>query len=158
GSNLVFEIERGSQEKTETAMVTAAKVVELRLTNSRLAANPIEPRSYLCDYDVANNRFTLYATSLQPHYLRRWLSVSTLHIPEHRIGVVSPDVGGGFGVKGNFAIEVSTIVWAAQILQRPVKWTATRAETFLSDAQARDHETIPRMGFDAEGRILAMQV
>jgi carbon-monoxide dehydrogenase large subunit len=158
GTNLVFEIERGSREKTEAIMATAAKVVELRLTNSRLSANPMEPRSYLCDYDAANDRFTLYATSQQPHYLRRWLSVYTLHIPEHKIRVVSPDVGGGFGVKGNFAIEVSTIVWAAQILQRPVKWTATRAETFLSDAQARDHETIARMGFDAEGRIVAMQV
>jgi len=158
GTNLVFEIERGSREKTETTMATAAKVVELRLANSRLSANPMEPRSYLCDYDAASDRFTLYATSQQPHYLRRWLSVYTLHIPEHKIRVVSPDVGGGFGVKGNFAIEVSTIVWAAQMLRQPVKWTATRAETFLSDAQARDHETIARMGFDAEGRIVAMQV
>jgi carbon-monoxide dehydrogenase large subunit len=158
GTNLVFEIERGSREKTETAMATAAKVVELRLKNNRLSANPMEPRSYLCDYDAASDRFTLYATSQQPHYLRRWLSVYTLHIPEHKIRVISPDVGGGFGVKGNFAVEVSTIVWAAQLLQRPVKWTATRAETFLSDAQARDHETVARMGFDAEGRIVAMQV
>jgi carbon-monoxide dehydrogenase large subunit len=158
GTNLVFEIERGSREATEAAMAAAAEVVELRLSNNRLSANPIEPRSYLCDYDAASDRFTLYATSQQPHYLRRWLSVYSLHIPEHKIRVVSPDVGGGFGVKGNFAIEVSTIVWAAQILRRPVKWTATRTEGFLSDAQARDHETIARMGFDAEGRIVAMQV
>jgi carbon-monoxide dehydrogenase large subunit len=72
--------------------------------------------------------------------------------------VISPDVGGGFGVKGNFAIEVSTVVWAAQLLRRPVKWTATRTETFLSDAQARDHETVARMGFDRDGRIVAMQI
>jgi carbon-monoxide dehydrogenase large subunit len=72
--------------------------------------------------------------------------------------VISPDVGGGFGVKGNFAVEVSTIVWAASLLRRPVKWTATRTETFLSDAQARDHDTIARMGFDREGRIVAMQI
>ena len=94
------------------------------------------------------DRYTLYATTQQPHYLRRWLSVYTLHIPEHKIRVVSPDVGGGFGVKGNFAVEVSTVVWAARLLRRPVKWTATRTETFLSDAQARDHDTIARMGFD----------
>ena len=118
----------------------------------------MEPRSYLCDYDAAGDRLILYATSQQPHYLRRWLAVYTLHIPEHRIRVISPDVGGGFGVKGNFAVEVSTIVWAAQILRRPVKWTATRAEAFLSDAQARDHDTRARMGFDRDGRIVAMQV
>ncbi len=158
GCNLVFEIERGSREKTEAALASAAKVIELHLKNSRLAANPLEPRAYLCDYDAASDRCTLYATSQQPHYLRRWLSVYTLHIPEHKIRVISPDVGGGFGVKGFFATEVSTVVWASQLLRRPVKWTATRSEAFLSDAQARDHDTIARMGFAEDGRIVAMQV
>jgi aerobic carbon-monoxide dehydrogenase large subunit len=158
GSNLVFEIERGDRARTEAAMVAAAKVVELALVNTRLSANPMEPRSYLCDYDGATDRYTLYATSQQPHYLRRWLSVYTLHIPEHKLRVISPDVGGGFGVKGMFAVEVSTVVWAAQLLRRPVKWTATRAETFLSDAQARDHDTVARMGFDRDGNIVAMQI
>src|SRR6478735_8228406 len=139
GSNVVFEIERGDRRKTEAAMATAAKVVELSLNNNRLSANPIEPRSYLCDYDAARDRYTL-------------------HIPEHKIRVISPDVGGAFGVKGNFAVEVSTVVWAAQLLRRPVKWTATRTETFLSDAQARDHDTTARMGFDRDGRIVAMQI
>ena len=158
GSNLVFDIERGNREKTESALAGAAKIVTLDLHNSRLAANPLEPRAYLCEYDAAADRYTLYATTQQPHYLRRWLSVYTLHIPEHKIRVVSPDVGGGFGVKGNFAVEVSTIAWAAQVLRRPVRWTATRTDTFLSDAQARDHHTHARMGFDGDGRIVAMQV
>src|SRR5580700_7095061 len=157
-SNLVFEIERGDRAATEAALAAAAKVVELHLRNSRLSANPIEPRAYLCDYDTAADRYTVYATSQQPHYLRRWLSVYTLHIPEHKVRVISPDVGGGFGVKGNFAVEVSTIVWAAQLLKRPVRWTATRTDTFLSDAQARDHDTSARMGFDKNGRIVAMEV
>jgi carbon-monoxide dehydrogenase large subunit len=158
GDNLVFDIERGSRNTTESAMAGAAKIVELHLRNSRLSANPLEPRAYLCDYDAAADRYTIYATSQQPHYLRRWLSAYTLHIPEHKIRVVSPDVGGGFGVKGNFAVEVSTVVWAAQLLHRPVRWTATRTDTFLSDAQARDHDTVARMGFDRDGRIVAMQV
>jgi aerobic carbon-monoxide dehydrogenase large subunit len=158
GCNIVFDIERGSREKTDAAMAGAAKIVALDLHNSRLAANPLEPRAYLCEYDAAADRYTLYATTQQPHYLRRWLSVYTLHIPEHKIRVVSPDVGGGFGVKGNFAVEVSTIAWAAQLLRRPVRWTATRTDTFLSDAQARDHHTHARMGFDRDGRIVAMQV
>jgi carbon-monoxide dehydrogenase large subunit len=158
GGNLVFEIERGQRDKTEAALASAAKVVALRLGNSRLAANPLEPRAYLAEYDPGTDRYTLYATSQQPHYLRRWLSVYSLHIPEHRIRVISPDVGGGFGVKGFFATEVSTVVWAAGLLRRPVKWTATRSESFLSDAQARDHDTEARMGFAADGRIVAMQV
>jgi carbon-monoxide dehydrogenase large subunit len=158
GANIVFDIERGNRTKTEAAMAGAAKIVELHLRNSRLSANPLEPRAYLADYDAAADRLTLYATSQQPHYLRRWLSVYTLHIPEHKIRVVSPDVGGGFGVKGNFAVEVSTVAWAAQLMRRPVRWTATRTDTFLSDAQARDHDTHARMGFDADGRIVAMQV
>jgi carbon-monoxide dehydrogenase large subunit len=158
GSNIVFDIERGSRETTESALAGAAKIVALDLHNSRLAANPLEPRAYLCEYDAATDRYTLYATTQQPHYLRRWLSLYTLHIPEHKIRVVSPDVGGGFGVKGNFAVEVSTIAWAAQILRRPVRWTATRTDTFQSDAQARDHHTHARMGFDRDGRIVAMQV
>jgi aerobic carbon-monoxide dehydrogenase large subunit len=158
GSNIVFDIERGSREKTEAALAGAAKIVALDLHNSRLAANPLEPRAYLCEYDAAADRYTLYATTQQPHYLRRWLSLYTLHIPERKIRVVSPDVGGGFGVKGNFAVEVSTIAWAAQLLRRPVRWTATRTDTFLSDAQARDHHTRARMGFDRDGRIVAMQV
>jgi carbon-monoxide dehydrogenase large subunit len=158
GCNIVFDIERGNREKTESALAGAAKIVALDLHNSRLAANPLEPRAYLCEYDAAADRYTLYATTQQPHYLRRWLSLYTLHIPEHKIRVVSPDVGGGFGVKGNFAVEVSTIAWAAQLLRRPVRWTATRTDTFLSDAQARDHHTHARMGFDRDGRIVAMQV
>jgi aerobic carbon-monoxide dehydrogenase large subunit len=158
GSNIAFEIERGDRAKTEAVLAGAAAVVELHLRNNRLCANPLEPRAYLCEYDDATDRYTLYATCQQPHYLRRWLSVYTLHIPEHKIRVVSPDVGGGFGAKGVFAVEVSTIVWAAQLVRRPVRWTATRTDTFLSDAQARDHDTTARMGFDREGRIVAMQV
>ncbi len=158
GNNLVFEIERGDRAKVEAALASAKKVVELHLKNSRLAANPMEPRAYLCDYDAATDRYLLYATTQQPHYLRRWLSIYTLHIPESKMRVVSPDVGGGFGVKGFFATEVSTVVWAARLLRRPVKWTATRSESFLSDAQARDHDTTARMGFAEDGRIVGMQV
>jgi carbon-monoxide dehydrogenase large subunit len=158
GNNLVFEIERGDRTKVEAALASASKVIELPLKNSRLSANPMEPRAYLCDYDAAADRYTLYATTQQPHYLRRWLSIYTLHIPESKIRVVSPDVGGGFGVKGFFATEVSTVVWAAHLLRRPVKWAATRSEAFLSDAQARDHDTVARMGFAEDGRIVGMQV
>ena len=158
GTNLVFDVERGDAAATEAALEAAHEVGELDLTNTRLAANPLEPRAYLCDYDAGRDDYTLYATSQQPHFLRRWLAVHTLFIPEHKIRVVSPDVGGGFGVKGNFAVEVSTVVWACAQLKRAVRWTATRSETLLSDAQARDHRSRARMGFDREGRIVALAV
>jgi len=157
-TNVVFEIERGDRRRTEEALSGAAKVVELTLASNRLAASPLEPRAYLCDYDRASGRGTLYATCQQPHYLRRWLSVYTVRIPEHRLRVVAPDVGGAFGVKGNFSVEVSTVVWAAQLLRRPVRWTSTRSEAFISDTQARDHHSVARMGFAADGRIVAMAV
>ena len=158
GSNLVFEIEKGDKAKTEAALAAAAQVVELELVNQRLAGSPLEPRAYLCDYDAAADLTTLYATTQMPHYLRRWLAIYTLHIPEHRIRVVAPDVGGGFGLKGNFPVEVSTVVWAARRLGRPVKWTATRSESLISDPQARDHVSRARMGFDRDGRIVALQI
>ena len=157
-NNLVFEVEKGNKAKTDEVLANAAKVVELTLINQRLAASPLEPRSYLCDYDAAADFYTLYATSQMPHYIRRWLAIYTLFIPEHKIRVISPDVGGGFGIKGVGAVEVSTIVWAAQRLKRPVKWTASRSEALLSDTQARDHVSHARMGFDRDGRILALQI
>jgi carbon-monoxide dehydrogenase large subunit len=158
GNNLVFDVVRGDHAKVQAAMAGAHKVVERTFINTRLAANPMEPRSYQCDYDAASDHYTIWATTQQPHYLRRWLSVYTLHIPEHKIRLISPDVGGGFGVKGHFPVEISTIVWAAQMLRRPVRWTATRQEGMVSDAQARDHVTTARMGFAADGRIVAMQI
>jgi carbon-monoxide dehydrogenase large subunit len=128
------------------------------LPSNRLAACPIEPRSYVCNYDVSDDRYTLYAPTQQPHYLRRWLAVYALFIPEHKLQVISPAVGGSFGIKGNFPAEVSTVVWASRLVGRPVKWTATRSESFMSDTQARDHHSVARMGFDEDGRIVALHV
>jgi carbon-monoxide dehydrogenase large subunit len=158
GANLVNEIVRGNQAATEAAFAGAAHVTELTFSINRLAANPIEPRSYLAQFDAASGRTTLWATAQIPHYLRRWLSVYAKLMPEHKLRVISPDVGGGFGAKGPWAVEVATVVWAAQLLGRPVKWTCTRSELLLSDAQARDHFTRARMAFSASGQILAMHV
>ena len=95
GTNLVFEIERGDREKTEAAMASAAKVVALRLRNSRLSANPLEPRAYLCDYDAAADRYTLYATTQQPHYLRRWHSSTRCTFPSTRFASSRPMSAAG---------------------------------------------------------------
>ena len=158
GTNLVFEIEKGDRAATEAALAGARHVVEMTLPSNRVAGNPMEPRSYLCDFEPATGRYTLYATTQTPHYLRRWLANYTLFVPEHRIRVIAPDVGGGFGLKVHFAVEVSTVAWAAGLLGRPVKWTATRSECLMSDTQARDHHTVGRMGFGPDGEIVALQV
>ncbi|HEY4073168.1 MAG TPA: xanthine dehydrogenase family protein molybdopterin-binding subunit [Herbaspirillum sp.] len=158
GTNAVFDVCKGDEAKVKAALAKAYKVVELTLPNNRLAANPIEPRTYVSDYHSSDDSFTVYATTQQPHYLRRWLAVYALFIPEHKLQIISPDVGGSFGIKGNFPVEIPTVVWASKLLGRPVKWTATRSESMMSDTQARDHHTVARMGFDAEGNILGLEV
>ena len=158
GSNLVFEIERGDRQATAAAFARAHHVVSMTLDTHRVAGTPLEPRAYLSECDGATGDITLWATSQTPHYLRRWLAKYALFVPEHKLRVISPDVGGGFGLKTHFAVEVPTVVWASMLLKRPVKWTSTRAEALMSDAQARDHHTKARMAFDENGRILALEI
>ena len=158
GSNLISEILRGDPSLTRDAFARAAHVTALTLDSNRLAGNPLEPRCYLASYEPETDHCTLWATTQVPHMLRRWICKYALNIPEHKLRVIAPDVGGGFGNKVNFHVEVSTIVWMSRELGRPVKWTATRNETLQSDTQARDHATEARMAFAADGKILALQV
>jgi carbon-monoxide dehydrogenase large subunit len=141
GSNLISEILRGDPSLAKQAFARAAHVTALTLDSNRLAGNPLEPRCYLASYEPETDHCTLWATTQVPHMLRRWICKYALNIPEHKLRVIAPDVGGGFGNKVNFHVEVSTIVWMSRELGRPVKWTATRSETLQSDTQARDHAT-----------------
>lgn len=156
--NTVFEIEKGDRAATERALADAHHVVEMTLPSNRVAGSPMEPRCYLCDFDPTTERYTFYATTQTPHYLKRWLAVYTLFVPEHKIRVIAPDVGGGFGLKVHYSVEAPTVAWAAGLLGRPVKWTATRSECLMSDSQARDHHTVAQMGFSRDGDIVALQV
>jgi carbon-monoxide dehydrogenase large subunit len=158
GTNLVFEVTRGSREQVAAAFAAAHHVTALRLDSNRVAGSPMEPRAYLSVPRPETGEITLYATSQAPHYFRRWLAKYTLFIPEHKIRVISPDVGGGFGLKTHYPVELPTVVWASLLLGRPVRWTATRSEALMSDAQARDHHTTARMAFDKDGRILALEI
>ncbi len=157
GSNLVFEIERGDRAATAAAFAAAHHVTEMTLVSQRLAGSPLETRACLSSYDSASGHYTVWATSQTPHYMRRWLAKYLLFEAEHRIRVISPDVGGGFGLKVQVC-EAATIVWASKLLRRPVKWSAGRSESFTADAQARDHHSRARMAFDSEGKILAIEV
>lgn len=158
GTNLATEIFRGDAAATAAAFARAAHVTTLRLVNNRLAAMPIEPLSYVANHDASTGETTLWATNQMPHLLRTWLCRHTLHLPEHKLRVIAPDVGGSFGVKGSFMPEVSTVVWMARTLGIPVKWTATRSEEAVTETQARDHVTTARMAFAADGVILGLEV
>ena len=158
GTNMVNEVVRGDRAATQAAFAAAAHVTQLTVHSNRVAGNPMEPRAYLAQHDPSNGQSTLWATTQVPHMLRRWICKYTLFIPENKLRLVAPDVGGGFGVKCHYAVEIATVVWAARLLGRPVKWTCTRSELMLSDAQARDHHTSARMAFDRDGRILGMEV
>jgi aerobic carbon-monoxide dehydrogenase large subunit len=158
GTNQINEIIRGDKAATAAAFAKAAHTVAMTLTSNRVAGSPLEPRSYVADYSPQNDQCTLWATTQVPHMLRRWICKYALFIPEHKLRVISPDVGGGFGQKVNFCVEISTVVWMARELKRPVKWTSTRMDALLSDTQARDHVSEAEMAFDNDGKILGLKV
>jgi carbon-monoxide dehydrogenase large subunit len=158
GSNMFFLRELGSQEAAAHAFAEAFHVTALELRNNRITANPIEPRAALGIYDAHADHYTLWATHQAPHMLRRCLAAHVLLHPEHKIRVVAPDVGGGFGMKIVDYPEDPLVLWASKLTGRPVRWTATRHESLLTDAHGRDHATTCRMAFDADGRILAISV
>ncbi len=141
--------------EVEAALENAYHVTELEYINQRLAPNAIEPRSYIADYDVNGDKWTLYTSTQNPHLIRLLLCAFALGIPEHKVRVVSYDVGGGFGSKIFHYTEEALLTWATKQIARPVKWTADRSEAFMMDAHGRDHVVKSRMGFDKEGNIVA---
>jgi len=155
-SNLFFLREVGDTAAADAAFSRAFHISELELRNNRISANPLEPRAVLGSYDGHSDHYTLYSSHQAPHMLRRSLAEHVLLHPEHKIRVVSPDVGGGFGMKVVDYPEDPVVLWASKLLGRPVRWTATRQESLLSDAHGRDHSTRCRMAFDRDGRILAI--
>lgn len=157
--NRCYDWEFGNPKaEVEAAMAGAAHITTLEVINQRLVPNAIEPRSYNASYEAANGKYTLYTSTQAPHVIRLFMSAFVLGIPEHKVKVVSPDVGGGFGSKADHYAEEALVTWAAQKVSRPVKWTADRRESFLTDVQGRDHITKAEMGFDKEGMIVAFRI
>ncbi len=147
-----------AKANTEKALKEAAHVVSLELVNNRLVPNAMEPRASLADFNPATGQLTLYTTSQNPHVNRLLLCTATLKMPEHKVRVVAPDVGGGFGSKIYHYAEELVVCWASRRLGVPVKWTAERSESFLGDAQGRDHLTRVELALDAEARFTALRV
>ncbi|MBB5753202.1 xanthine dehydrogenase family protein molybdopterin-binding subunit [Prosthecomicrobium pneumaticum] len=157
--NIIYEWSLGDAAATDAALARAAHLVTLDIANNRLVPNAIEPRSAIGSYDPAEEHFTLYNTSQNPHVARLVLSAFVGIAPEHKLRVVAPDVGGGFGSKIFIYPEETACLWASKrIGGRPVKWTADRSESFMVDAHGRDHLTHAQMAFDADHRIIGFKV
>src|SRR5690625_5293416 len=157
--NLCFDWEFPPENKqaVEDAIRGAHHVTVLDLVNNRLVANALEPRAAIGEYDRGRDEHTLYTTSQNPHVTRLLMGAFVLSIPEHKLRVVAPDVGGGFGSKIFHYAEEAFVTWAAREVGRPIKWTADRSEGFISDAQGRDHLTRIELALDEEGNFLALR-
>src|SRR5262249_50675999 len=129
--NVAFTWSIGEKDKTDAAIRSAAKVVKQRLVNQRLIPNAIEPRASMASYNSATGELTAWITSQNPHVHRLLMGAFVLGIPEHKLRVIAPDVGGGFGSKIFLYPEEVTVSWASKKLGRPVKWTAERRESFV---------------------------
>ena len=156
-ANICFRWTRGDEAAVQRACASAAHITRIDLVNNRLIGAAIEPRAVLAVADAASERLTLYSSTQVPHHIRRYVA-EQLGLAEGGIRVVAPDVGGGFGYKGKHYPEETIIAWVARRLRRPVKWVASRSESFVSDNQGRDHLTRAELALDAGGRFLALRV
>ncbi len=156
--NRYFDWELGDEEATDNALNSASRVVKLTVRNNRLVPNPMEPRSALAEYDELNDSYTLYTTSQSPHLTRLVLAAFMFQIPESKIRVVAPDVGGGFGAKIYVYVEEAVCTWASKKIKRPIKWTADRTQAFLTDAHGRDHINNIQLALDSNNKITGLRV
>jgi len=157
-NNVCYDWAIGDKDGVDAAFKTAAHVTTLTYRNNRLIPNAIEPRAANASYDPAGESFTLYVANQNPHVERLLMCAFVLGIPEHKMRVVAPDVGGGFGSKIFLYGEETALVFASRQLRRPIKWTADRSEEFLSVAHGRDHRTTAELALDKDGKFLAMRV
>ena len=156
-ANICFRWARGDENAVRGAFASAAHIVSIELSNNRLIGGAIEPRAALAIPATGNAKLTLLSSTQIPHHIRRMVA-EQLGLPESAMRVIAPDVGGGFGYKGKLYPEESIVAFAARRLLRPVRWVATRAESFISDNQGRDHATKAELAIDADGHFLALRV
>jgi aerobic carbon-monoxide dehydrogenase large subunit len=158
-NNVTFTLMMGNKDATDTAFAGAKHVVSLKLNNTRITANSIEPRAAIGQYHPDSDTYTLYSTSQNPHGTRSSVAGQVLRIPETKLRVISPDVGGGFGMKHGGYPEDALVVWASRkVGGRPVKWVSTRSEALLGDSQGRDQIVTGELALDERGKILGLRV
>ncbi|MFZ0847295.1 MAG: xanthine dehydrogenase family protein molybdopterin-binding subunit, partial [Pseudolabrys sp.] len=156
-NNTIYQWSLGDQKATASAFAAAKHVTKLDIINNRLVPNAMEPRAALAEYDEGADHLTLWNTSQNPHVARLVIAAFVGMAPEHKLRVIAPDVGGGFGSKIFIYPEEVVCLWAARKVKRPVKWTSDRSEAFLTDAHGRDHVTHAELALDANGKILALR-
>src|SRR6266550_981443 len=155
--NIAFKWELGGGD-VDAAFKSADVVVKKRIVNQRLVANAMEPRACVARYEDSSGDLTLWVTSQNPHVHRLLMCAFVLGIPEHKVRVIAPDVGGGFGSKIFLYNEETVCSWASRQLQRPIRWTASRREAYQTDAHGRDHVTDAELALSRDGKILGLRV
>lgn len=156
--NISFLYKLGDKEAVDAAFAGAHHIASLDFRVTRVSASPLEGRNAIGDWDPREQRYTLYLGCQAPHRTRAELARSVLKIPQSRLRVVAPDVGGAFGMKNGGYPEWALVLWAARRFGRPVRWQATRSESFLSDCHARDNHSTAELALDAAGNFLALRV
>ena len=157
-ANTCYTWGHGDRAATDAAFARAAHVTTLEIVNNRLIPNAIEPRAVNASYHRQDDSYKVYVANQNPHVERLLMAAFVMGLPESRLRIIAPDVGGGFGSKIFLYAEDVALTWAAKKVGRPIKWTAERSESFLSDAHGRDHVTRAELALDADGRFLAMRV
>jgi aerobic carbon-monoxide dehydrogenase large subunit len=157
-NNVAFTWQIGDAAATDAAFQSAAVTVKKRIINQRLVANPMEPRACVARFDEATGDWTLWVTSQNPHVHRLLMTAFVLGIPEHKVRVIAPDVGGGFGSKIFLYNEETVCTWAAKQIKWPIRWTSSRREAFQTDAHGRDHVTDAEVAVANDGKFLGLRV
>src|SRR5262249_24606187 len=156
--NICFVQVLGDKAATEAAFARAEHVVKHRFVINRVTAATMEPRGSIGDYNPADGRYTVYTTLQRAHAYRQDLAQHVLKVPGSKVRVIAGDIGGSFGMKSAVYNEVALVLWASKLTGRPVKWIATRSETFLGDAQARDNVTEAELALHKDGVFLGLRV
>src|SRR5262249_13576250 len=156
--NTIYQWHLGDAKATDAALKSAKHVTRLDIINNRLVPNAMEPRVAIGEYDSGTQNFTLWNTTQNPHVARLVIAAFVGMAPEHKLRVIAPDVGGGFGSKIFIYPEEVVALWASKRVGRPVKWVCDRSEAFLADAHGRDHVTHAEMAFGDDGKISALKV
>jgi carbon-monoxide dehydrogenase large subunit len=156
--NVCYDWGHGNKDAVDAAFAVAAKVTSLSYANNRLIPNAMEPRAANAMYTRHDESYTLYVSNQNPHVERLLMCAFVLGLPESKVRVIAPDVGGGFGSKIFLYAEETALVWASKRVGRPIKWTAERSESFLTDAHGRDHVSTAELAMDAQGNFLALRV
>ena len=157
-NNQCYKWAIGDKAAVDQTFANAAHVTKIDLVNNRLAPNPMEPRAAIGHYNRAGDDYTLYVSNQNPHVERLLMTAFVMGLPEHKVRVIAPDVGGGFGAKIYLYAEDVCLTWASKKLNRPIKWNCDRSEAFLSDAHGRDHVTHAELAMDQDGKFLGFRV